>query len=280
MLKRFTFLVAVAAAAMPAMQAAEAQTRPRVASPAQRSLDRADFERGLRMSEGASVLGAIERYYPADYRRLVDRMFAEAEAVYPDRQQMTAVGMRTMQGFIAEKLPDIVNAPAGELLALNDRQIELLRGLRTLDPRLCAVAIRGELRDPTSIPIAARALAARVSLALIEAAGAGSRAARQPGRNDFNPADLQAWVAAIQEIDPSGATERVYASPAAMAGAAPASLCDAGIVIQEAVRNLPRETGGNLVAMFMIAAVRANAAPPAPAPAPAPPAAREAAPTI
>jgi hypothetical protein len=275
MLRTFFFsAAAIAVAAAAASAGAQPRRSPPLpaprASPAPpqqqlRASDRAAFEQGMRTSEGAPVIAAIERNYPEDVRPLIDRMFAALNGPGGGLQNAAIIGARLTEELVRSKVPDAIHSPAPQLLRFNERQIALFTMLSQRYPHLCGPAFFGQMNDPRLIPADVRPYVREITIALLDAGGAGRRARRIAGRGELRPLDGSAWVRQMQAIDPNGELLALLADPRRMAAAPPAQQCRLAIASHEAIRRLPPEQGASMVAFFLAEALRqATQQPPAP----------------
>ena len=150
------------------------------------------FERGLRVSPAAAFFSALDRNYPADSRRMIDRLFSLARA---NRANVAAIAPAVAQevaGFIRSKAGDLRNAPAAALLRVFRLKLEFMRHLRAQDVGLCGRIAAQNPGDVVIVPAALRARAVEINISLIDAAGAGGRGAPLPGRSEIADQDRMA----------------------------------------------------------------------------------------
>lgn len=254
--------LAAACAALPsgaqAPRAPAAKSRPL-------DLDRAEFERGLRQSVGGDIIVAVERNYPEEGRRLIDRMFEAARATNGSETELAMTGARRGAELLRSKVPDAVNSPAAGLLRFNDAQLALFRFLSQRHPHLCGPAFFGQLTDPRLIPEDMMPFTRQISIAMLDAGGAGRRGGPIAGRGQMNPEHGAAWMRQMQALDSDGQVVPLFSSPATIAAAAPALQCRLAITTHDSLRRLPPETGAAMIAFFLAESHRQQAAAAAPA---------------
>lgn len=213
---------------------------------------RATFERGMRSSAGGAVLVALERNFPQDARRLIDRLYADAAA---NRGNLDAVLPRAAQAMIdvlRSRAAELANGPAPALVRIVRLKRDLVEQMRQQDIALCG---RFSVQDPGQgivMPPALRDRARQISIAMIDAAGAGSRAPRVAGRGSLSEPDRQAYVAALQRGDPGGELVVLIGDPVALRAASPERQCGVGLLLYQAVLDLPEERAGNVAAALLI----------------------------
>ena len=214
--------------------------------------DRAAFERGLRLSAGAAFFSALERNYPQDSRRMIDRLFSLVRA---NRTNVAAIAPAVAQevaAFIRSKAGDISNAPAAALLRVIRLKLEFMRRVRAQDVGLCGRLAAQNPGDVIIMPAALRAQAVEINISLIDAAGAGSRGAALPGRSAIAEQDREAYLVAMQQIDVDGTLVPLMMDPAGRSTAAAEQQCAIGLMVYQAVLDLPEAIAGNVAAQLLV----------------------------
>lgn len=241
--------LAGAGGATPVQWAAAAQSdRPGV---------RQAFEEGLRHSDGGPIFALIERYYPQEARALLDRLYAAATPVIERGSDPAAMNqamqqaMGEMDRFVRSKSADVVNAPEPQLVRLLESQLMLVERLSSEAPTLCGAVVTAGQFDVRALTPALRPVFAQASLALIEAAGEGSRRPHDPSRLQLSAEDGEALVIEMGRRDPDGTLLALMGDEAAMRRAAPAEQCAAALLIFRAVDALPVAQQARLMASMM-----------------------------
>lgn len=220
-------------------------------TPEGRRIARAGFVEGLERSEGAEVIAAIRRNYPEDYEPLVDRLLDAAIAHADDRNAAMDAAFHMIADYVDTKNPDLLNAPAASLIALNARTVAFFRAAMTSDVGFCAHFTISGLENPQQLPASLRAPMGAISLAMIEAAGAGHRAAPISGRGTLVPRHAEAWLRQIQSLDTDGQIMPLIEDEAAMARAAPQAQCRVGLAMFEAIGRLPPAAAASMLAYLL-----------------------------
>ena len=215
------------------------------------------FEEGLRQSDGGPIFALIERYYPQEARALMDRLYTvatpliEREGDPAAMDQVLQQSMAEMDLFVRSKIADVVNAPEPQLIRLLESQVMLMERLSSEAPTLCgAVATAGQF-DLRALTPSLRPVFAQASLALIEAAGEGSRRPHDPSRLQISAEDSEAWLSEMERRDSDGTLFALVGDEAAMRRADPAEQCAAVLLIFRAVGALPVPQQARLVASMM-----------------------------
>ena len=213
---------------------------------------RADFEREFRNTSGGIVLAALERNFPDDARALMDRLY---QLTWEHRANVNAVLAPTLQEMLSlfqSKAAGIRNAPPAALRTVMERRLELYRMLEREDVALCSRLATAQPGSMNSLPPRFASLTSAASVALIDAAGAGSRNRAIPGRGQLSDADAVAWTTAIQGLDRGPEVLAVLSDPAALTNADPALQCRSGVLTYEATLALPAEASGNVAAWLLL----------------------------
>jgi len=213
---------------------------------------RRDFVDGLKRSSGGAVFAAIERNFPDDYQALVDRLLDVAINAHGDAGAAATGGFRETYAFLRSKSADILNAPAASLMTVNDRTLALYRAAAATDVGFCGqFAVRG-VTDPGALPRTLASQMSAITIAMIEAAGAGHRAGEHPaGRGTIVPENAAAWMTRMRALDSTNEVVPLLANQGALEQAAPALQCRVGTMIHEAIGGLPPEQGASILAYFL-----------------------------
>jgi hypothetical protein len=213
---------------------------------------RREFIAGLNRSAGADVLAAVRRNFPEEYEALIDRLLDVAINSGGDSAVAREGAFREMALFVRGKSADVLNAPAADLLALNERTLAFYRAAGTVDVALCGRFAANGIQDSRGMAPGLMPQMSAISVATIDAAGAGHRAADHPaGRGTLVPQDAVAWMAQMRSLDTANEALPLLADPAALARAAPAAQCRLGTMIYEAIRRLPPEQGARVFAFML-----------------------------
>jgi hypothetical protein len=213
---------------------------------------RRDFVIGLNRSAGADAFAAVRRNFPDEYEALIDRLLDVAINSGGDPAIAREGAFREMSAFVRAKSADVLNAPAADLLALNERTLAFYRAAEGVDIALCGRLAMNGIRDSRDIRSALVPQMSAMTVATIEAAGAGHRASGRPaGRGTLVPQDAAAWMTRMRSLDTGNEALPLIANSAALAQAAPAAQCRLGIMIHEAIRALPPEQGASIFAFLL-----------------------------
>ncbi|MBA3676436.1 MAG: hypothetical protein H0W74_03425 [Sphingosinicella sp.] len=233
--------------AWPAAAQAPAVTLVAVQSPQ----DRRNFEAGILDSTGGPVFQSIQRLFPAEYNRLIDKIFKAAAPHLGDNAALLRAGQVAMADFFKRKMPDAVNAPLPALAAINQSQLDLVKALRKDHATACAQYLDAGFDGTTTLPLPLQQKAMGVSILMLEAAKAGSERPRDRSRGSLDEEAAVAWVAKMAEVEPSPIIQKMLDDDAAQAAATPDQNCQMGIAIYAAIAELPREQAAKMTAYLL-----------------------------
>jgi hypothetical protein len=223
--------------------AAPAQPAPAAEAPAARAavLDI------LRQSPLGPILAALERNFPDETAAMTDRLRREAVAAR-DIEAIAGVVPTALVTILPSKKEDISNAPAEDLLRVNRLQIDLYRAALAADADHCARS-GGSAIDVPRTPDAVFPHLVRLSVAMVDAAGAGHRGPRIAGRGARNERYEQAWRAEMRALD--GRLAALFANPGALRGASQEDQCRVRFLSYEAISRLDPEVGAAMAAALL-----------------------------
>ena len=236
---------AQAAAASPPPRAAPAAPAP--ASREAAAPSRADLLDLMRRSRLGPILIALERNFPEETEATTDRLWREAMAGR-DFEAFADILATALVTILSSKKDDILNAPAADLLLVNRLQVDLYRAALATDPDYCARtgASRGDIpRTPDSV----FPHLVRLSVAMVDAAGAGRRGPRIAGRGTRNQRYEQAWRGEMRALDSRLAA--LSGNPRALLSASSEDQCRARILSYEAIARLDPEAGAAMAAALL-----------------------------
>jgi hypothetical protein len=200
----------------------------------------------MHASDAAPIFAAIERNFPGESGALIDQLLEIFRAHGANLDEATSRGLAIMQSFVRSKNANLLNATASSLMTLNARELAFYRALWRSDVRLCALHFQGGVRDTRGIPAAMRPLFVDITVAIIDAAGDGSRSALVPHRREMLPEQVDAFWAEIQELDTTGEVMPIWRTPGAIQNASPQIQCQVGLLFHDAIGRLEPETGANM----------------------------------
>lgn len=199
----------------------------------------------------APILEAMRRDFPLDHRAIAATLAGKPP------EEARRLAYEGIDRFLRGRRESILAAPAPSLVAIEARQGSMLRALGRQDVRLCAVVgDRGFFSREAAAGTEPAGLA-EYGVALVEAAKIGFRATPAPpaAKEDF-----QAWLAAVERIEPQVPVAAMLADPARRAASSPDQLCRGAAAMHEAVAALPSGRRER-VARTLLASVIAAAAP-------------------
>ncbi|HEU0133193.1 MAG TPA: hypothetical protein VFR28_00070 [Allosphingosinicella sp.] len=177
------------------------------------------------------TLEAMRRDFPLDHQAIAATFAGKS----PEEARRLAYA--GIDRFLRSRNAAILAAPGSSLLAIEARQGALLRTLGRQDFRLCAAVSNRGFFSSEAAAAAAPAGLDEYGEALVEAAktggGAGGGATLMTGE------DLQAWLAAVDKIEPGLPVWGMLSDPQLRARTGPDQLCRAGAAMHEAVATLP-----------------------------------------
>lgn len=178
----------------------------------------------------APILEAMRRDFPLDHQAI-----AAALADKPP-EEARRLAYEGIDRFLRGRRTSILAAPGESLTAIEARQGAMLRALGKRDTRLCATVGDRGFFSREALAGAEPAGLADYGVALVEAAKAGFGAAAVPAasKEDFN-----AWLAALERIEPEVPVRAMLFDGARRAAASPDHLCRGAAAMHEAVGTLP-----------------------------------------
>jgi hypothetical protein len=200
------------------------------------------YDRNPAMRE---TLAAMRRHYPAEHRAMLDRVAAAARE--GGRDAASRAGYLFLETLLVAKGNAIASAPDRQLVRLAELQAEMALLLRDQDVALCARFAVSDLGHQARLSPDLERLIGRVSAAQIEAARLGETGGRRP-RPPLSEADGAALMAQVRSVDGAVATMMEDGS---VERAAPARQCHAGVVIAQAVSDLPPAISANVMAALI-----------------------------
>lgn len=177
------------------------------------------------------ILESIRRDFPLDHQAI-----AAALAGKPP-EEARRLAYAGIDRFLRSRSGAILAAPGPLLVAIEARQASLLRAMGRQDVRLCATV--GDRGFFSSEALAGPAPAGLddYGVALVEAAKAGAGAARAPAL--ATKEDFQAWLGAVEKIEPGVPVWAMLQDRELRARATPDQLCRGAAAMHEAVASLP-----------------------------------------
>jgi hypothetical protein len=199
----------------------------------------------------SATLEAIRRHFPLDHRAIMTGVEGKSP---PEARRAAYAGIDT---FLRARRSSIVGGAPATVVALEARQGALLRSLGRLDVKACAVVgDRGFFSPQAADGPTPEGLDA-YGAALVEAAAANV------GRSALSPpasaADLGAWIARVEAIEPGVPVRRMLSDPAVRAAAGPDHLCRGAAAMHEAAASLPSGPAERVSRMLLGAVIGASA---------------------
>jgi hypothetical protein len=199
----------------------------------------------------APILEAMRRDFPLDHRAIADGLAGKPA------DEARRLAYEGIDRFLRGRRDSILAAPGPSLAAIEARQGAMLRALGRQDPRLCAAVGDRGFFSREALAGAEPAGLADYGLALMEAARAGFRATPTPLATKE---DFEAWLAAVERLEPSVPVGAMLADRARRSAASPDHLCRGAAAMHEAVAALPAGRRER-VARTLLSSVIAAAAP-------------------
>jgi hypothetical protein len=208
------------------------------------------YDRNPAMRE---TLAALRIHYPAEHRIMMARVAAAARD--GGRSAAMRAGGVFLQNLLVAKGNAIASAPDRLLVRLAELQAELAQMLRDQDVALCARYAVSNLGYQTQLSPDLERLAGRLAAAQIEAARLGETGGRRP-RPPLSEADGAALMAQVRSVDGAVAT---MLEDGSVQSAAPARQCHAGVVLYQAISDLPPAISANVMAALILQNMRSRA---------------------
>lgn len=228
--------------------------------------DRAGFEDELKFSAEGEMLRAIERYYPAEYRVLIDGIYAAGARLPANAPARAATRKRMLGAFYKRRVAGLANAPAPLLNEINARQLALIRRLAREDPRLCAEFATTLFIGGSDLPSSYESEASVLLAAIVEAAKAGEAAPPDPRRKGLADEDAGPFYAQLLQIEPSGQIQAALAADAGDAGGTPEMQCRVGTAVIASIDKMLPEQAANVAAYFLTQTLSGDESGPEPRP--------------
>jgi hypothetical protein len=225
------------------------------ASTESRLPERGAFEDELKFSAEGGMFRAIELHYPAEYRGLIDAIYAGIATNPQDQSARASTSKRLLDAFFKRRVRDLGNAPSPLLYAINTRQLALARRLARDDPTSCAEFTANLFVGRSDLPPAYAAEAASLLGAIVEAAKAGESAPPDPRRQSFADEDSGPFYDQLLQAGPPGQMHAALAAKAGEPGGTPEMQCRVGVAIYASIEKLPIEHAGNAAAFFLTQAL-------------------------
>ena len=216
---------------------------------------RGAFEDELKFSPEGETLRAIERYYPAEYRGLIDAIYGDALSHPQDQTARAAAGKRLLEGFYKRRLADLANAPAPLLNAINGRQLALARRLARDDEKLCADFASRLFVGRSDLPVTYQSESSALLAAIVEAAKAGEGQAPDPRRQSLSIEDAAAFYEQLLLVEPTGQVQAAIANESGEPGGTAELQCRIGTAVYASIEKLPSDQAANVTAYFRIQAI-------------------------
>ena len=196
-------------------------------------------------------MGAVQRHYPDDYRRIMDALTRHA-AEHPDDSAGRATLARQMlRDFFRLRADGLANAPAPRVNEIVARHLLLLRLLAKDDVALCADLASNLLIGRFDLPAFYQDRATTLSVSIVEAAKEGEKLPRDPARSGLGPEDATRWYEELLRVEPSSDIQAAIAADSAGTSNSPEMQCRVGAAIYGAMENLAPEHAANIGAFFL-----------------------------
>ena len=202
-------------------------------------------EAALTRRPEAPILAALAHRFPAEHRSLVAGL-AGASGAELDRRLNQGLG-----GFFKGKTEEILRAPGPMLVALEGRHGALLRAIGREDVPLCAVIGDKGFFSGRALPRSQQGALVSLGVTLIETAHAGAGRTAAEAVRGADAADLQAWLARVDAIEPQAGVRQLLSDSALRAAAPPARLCYGAAAMHEAATSLPPDQGARVATLLL-----------------------------
>ena len=250
------FLLALSLSAGTALAAAPAPPDAAADRAAIMAMTVTDLERGMMSSPGAPTIAAVKKHFPAEYPALLEEMLARIKAGNGSFAAGHLVGAEVMRAFMLRHGPDLVNAPSALLNRINDRQLEMVRGMGRDQVSLCAEYATTGFTGRRALPEPYLSQAAALSVLIIEASRAGAGRAREPDRGALSNPDALAWFEALQRIGTPREVIDAMGRPEGSTSLSEDLNCRIGIAVYAAINALPSDQAARVSAYFLSAGMK------------------------
>jgi hypothetical protein len=202
---------------------------------------RAEFER---QPEVRATAQALDRYYPQDYQRLLERLAAAA-----NRRSGNArtEGFTAVRQFMLSKVQAVTSAPDADLVALADASSEFVRVLKRSNRAACTQFVMSGPSPGTRLSPEVMERLNAMNVLQLRAAHNGEGPNRVV-RGEISDEDALAWMERLRTIDPATA-RRVEED--SMTRASPEEQCAGGAAIYQAVAELPDRQSAAVMATLI-----------------------------
>lgn len=213
--------------------------------------DRVAFEDELKFSPEGEMLRAIERFYPAEYRALIDGIYTAGARLPANAPARAATRRRILDAFYKRRVAGLANAPGPLLNAINARQLALIKRLAREDPKLCAEFATTLFIGGSNLPSSVESEASALLAAIVEAAKAGEAAPPDPRRKSLADEDAGPFYAQLLQVEPSGQIMAALAADGGEAGGTPEMQCRVGTAVIASIDKMLPEQAANVAAYFL-----------------------------
>lgn len=221
----------------------------------QSAQDRLNFEAGILDSAGGVLFQTIKRLFPAEYEALIKEQMKAAAPHLGDDAALIRAAQGPMTNFWKRKMPDIINAPAPALVAINQGQLNLVRALRKGHVAACAQYVDQGFDGTIALPPALQRQAAGVSILMLEAAKSGRERPRDKSRGALDEGAAVAWMEKFEKVEPSETIRKMLDEDSDSTAATPDQTCQMGIAIHAAIAELPPEQAAKMTAHLLKASM-------------------------
>lgn len=212
----------------------------------------ADFEATVQNDPNMGpMFQAFRQYFPNDYAALKTEMVAQRRAG-AGPAALNLLGFNRMAAFRKAHVRELALAPSPELQAFRKSQAALINGLAAESPRICAQYTFATIRPGHNPSPKVQKLLADIGAIQFRAIAAAQKTPAKRQLDTLSQADSEALVAQMKRAGLSDRQLAAFLDGTAAQSLSEADQCRTGVVLTEALDQLPAEQAERILA-FMTA---------------------------
>ncbi len=216
-----------------------------------------EIERGI-LSDPATrpMWESIKEHYPAEFAGLLKKISTIPDSKLTDQAFMAKVGARFVIDLQNSSIPFAARAPAQEMLALTQADLELYETLRERSLVECALlSTSGSFEGNSETDRATKSLMSDRNVAFFDAVAAGRENPQAYGTP--SDSDFASLGQAMVELGINDRSMAALGDMATLMALSHAEQCDIGVAVNQAVLTLPEDKAAEMAAFLLSASQEA-----------------------